>query len=365
LKTKYYFKNKLKKYSNLIEDLEYIDNKTKSLLIDSNDTKKIKDYINIIKKENKLFSYKDDDIDNFENNFNNYSNAYSEIYQYLKKNKIIIKDNNKIDINKTYKELKFLIKNYKSDLITNGWYNLIRNSIKNNTYYIIKSIGLSFKSFYFIYKYFFNLKPKRNFLSQKELDKLINEEPDNLNPDIMLKKVHIFMQKENLNNLSKKDLVDISMYMYQYIIASNKENNKNNKENKILLKMQNITNVNDDTDIFNYYKKKCLEFFFNKNKENKYVSYDNAIKVIEENFREPKIIKKANNIQSLNDNNINMIDSVINCLGNLYFILSNIYNIILNNPNIDKKMIIAELNILANKDKITEYDILKLRDKFT
>ena len=69
-------------------------------------------------------------------------------------------------------------------------------------------------------------------------------------------------------------------------------------------------------------------------------------------------------MQSLYNYNTGMIDGIINYLGKVPSVLSNLYSKILSNPNIDKKALITDLNILANKNEITEYDILKIRDKF-
>ena len=370
-----YYKNKINKYGNLIE---YIDSTRKHndyLLIDNNDRKKFKDYLYITKEENKIFFNKNDIIE-FEKEFDNYCKEYpeeiSKIHQEFKKNKIIIKDdynNNKIDINKKsnkiLKELKFLIKNHKSKWAIKRWYSFIRDSIKYRTYYITKAVGLSFKGFYFVFNYLFNLKSKK-FLSQKQLNHLISIEPDDLNPDIMLKYILTLMQNVDMNKLSRKDSIDLNKYMGQCLLLINSKNNKEDL-NKILINMQNIIIENDKKGFFNslnYYKKKCLGFVFNEKKENKYLDYNEASKIIEENFREPNIIKKANNMQSLYNYNTGMIDGIINYLGKVPSVLSNLYSKILSNPNIDKKALITDLNILANKNEITEYDILKIRDKF-
>ena len=370
-----YYKNKINKYGNLIE---YIDSTRKHndyLLIDNNDRKKFKDYLYITKEENKIFFNKNDIIE-FEKEFDNYCKEYpeeiSKMHQEFKKNKIIIKDdynNNKIDINKKsnkiLKELKFLIKNHKSKWAIKRWYSFIRDSIKYRTYYITKAVGLSFKGFYFVFNYLFNLKSKK-FLSQKQLNHLISIEPDDLNPDIMLKYILTLMQNVDMNKLSRKDSIDLNKYMGQCLLLINSKNNKEDL-NKILINMQNIIIENDKKGFFNslnYYKKKCLGFVFNEKKENKYLDYNEASKIIEENFREPNIIKKANNMQSLYNYNTGMIDGIINYLGKVPSVLSNLYSKILSNPNIDKKALITDLNILANKNEITEYDILKIRDKF-
>jgi len=123
----------------------------------------------ILAVEEMLFNNKNDIIE-FEKEFDNYCKEYPEeitkMHQEFKKNKIIIKDdyNNKIDINKKsnkiLKELKFLIKNHKSKWAIKRWYSFIRDSIKYRTYYITKTVGLSFKGFYLIFNYLFNLKCK-------------------------------------------------------------------------------------------------------------------------------------------------------------------------------------------------------------
>ena len=174
------------------------------------------------------------------------------------------------------------------------------------------------------------------------------------------------MQNVDMNKLSRKDSIDLNKYMGQCLLLINSKNNKEDL-NKILINMQNIIIENDKKGFFNslnYYKKKCLGFVFNEKKENKYLDYNEASKIIEENFREPNIIKKANNMQSLYNYNTGMIDGIINYLGKVPSVLSNLYSKILSNPNIDKKALITDLNILANKNEITEYDILKIRDKF-
>jgi len=369
-----YYKNKINKYGNLIEYIDSTKKHNDYLLIDNNDRKKFKDYLYVTKEENKIFFNKNDIIE-FEKEFDNYCKEYpeeiSKMHQEFKKNKIIIKDdyNNKIDINKKsnkiLKELKFLIKNHKSKWAIKRWYSFIRDSIKYRTYYITKTVGLSFKGFYFVFNYLFNLKSKK-FLSQKQLNHLISIEPDDLNPDIMLKYILTLMQNVDMNNLSRKDSIDLNKYMGQCLLLINSKNNKEDL-NKILINMQNIIIENDKKGFFNslnYYKKKCLGFVFSEKKENKYLDYNDATKIIEENFREPNIIKKANNLQSLYNYNTGMIDGIINYLGKVPNILSKLYNKILSNPNIDKKALISDLNILANKNEITEYDILKIRDKF-
>jgi len=369
-----YYKNKINKYGNLIEYIDSTKKHNDYLLIDNNDRKKFKDYLYVTKEENKIFFNKNDIIE-FEKEFDNYCKEYPEeitkMHQEFKKNKIIIKDdyNNKIDINKKsnkiLKELKFLIKNHKSKWAIKRWYSFIRDSIKYRTYYITKTVGLSFKGFYFVFNYLFNLKSKK-FLSQKQLNHLISIEPDDLNPDIMLKYILTLMQNVDMNNLSRKDSIDLNKYMGQCLLLINSKNNKEDL-NKILINMQNIIIENDKKGFFNslnYYKKKCLGFVFSEKKENKYLDYNDATKIIEENFREPNIIKKANNLQSLYNYNTGMIDGIINYLGKVPNILSKLYNKILSNPNIDKKALISDLNILANKNEITEYDILKIRDKF-